>query len=683
MADQCIVCLENLDAALSATEDATSGDAAVGQGGGEKSLAVDEPSSNLGGSSTTTAASNALEPTPGPHNTNGNVAVINACGHSLHNSCLQAWAAKANSCPICRHSFHLVDVYDRVGGTCAPVPSPRHQNPKRRFPCLGFPEHPREQKQNADEPLLCLFLGNLLKSYRVEDKKQVAEFDPRVWLNENPDEEDEEETTPCPVCTSAGDEDVLLLCDGCDASYHTYCIGLDDIPDGSWFCMECAPTLGDFEDARPPRRSNSRRRNDFFPRTRATMRRARRRARSDEWQGAWGEITGRVFDALEIDLDSHDGDEDLAEYRRSRQLRERERREYERWQQRMSIAARQGARAVFTGSLPATIRASSHTQQPVATPETPEVQRAWATLERAREHNGEGSSSHRKRKSRSLTASPVEPAPEPERKLKRPRTRRIGVAGEASSSRPDGQGPGRAVAPADHTTNGSGSASNARSPRPVEEVPSFLSSLLREVEQSNPSDDEAIRSLFGDNRGPADASSPGSPTASAYSSPRANSLTPPPQQQTWSTRPTSPTLSLSSHIEPIYPRANYLPHRPAAETSDSESRSPNQGGSELRQPRPRRSQAVKLPRSPGSSPTRPHLPLEMKESISKLVRSALSPHWKSNKLTVDQYSNINRDVSRKIYEEITDPCNVDEDSRRAWETKANQEVARAVLALQA
>ncbi|KLU83945.1 hypothetical protein MAPG_02994, partial [Magnaporthiopsis poae ATCC 64411] len=285
MAEQCIVCLENLDAPLPATEDATSGDAAVSQGGGQKSLVAGEPSSNLsGGSSSTTAASNVLELTPGPHNTNGNVAVINACGHSLHNSCLQAWAAKANSCPICRHSFHLVDVYDSVG-------------------------------------------GNLLKSYRVEDKKQVAEFDPRVWLNENPEEEDEEEMTPCPVCNSAGDEDVLLLCDGCDASYHTYCIGLDDIPDGSWFCMECAPTLGDFEDARPPRRSNSRRRNDFFPRTRATMRRARRRARSDEWQGAWGEITGRVFDALEIDLDSHDGDEDLAEYRRSRQLRERERRE--------------------------------------------------------------------------------------------------------------------------------------------------------------------------------------------------------------------------------------------------------------------------------------------------------------------------------------------------------------------
>ncbi|KAL8387965.1 hypothetical protein RB595_009546 [Gaeumannomyces hyphopodioides] len=641
MAEQCIVCLENLDTALSPTEDATSGDAAVGQSGGERSLIVGEPSSNRNGGSSTTAASTVLDPTPGSHHPNGDVAVINACGHCLHNSCLQAWAAKANSCPICRHSFHLVDVYDSVG-------------------------------------------GNLLKSYRVEDKKQVAEFDPQAWLNENPDDEDDEETTPCPVCNSDSDEDVLLLCDGCDASYHTYCIGLEDIPDGSWFCMECAPVLGDVEDTRPPRRSNNRRRNDFFPRTRATMRRARRRARSDEWQGAWGEITGRVFDALDIDLDSHDGDDGLWEYRRSRQLRERERREYENWQQRISIAARLGAQEVFTRNMPTALIAHVNTQQAVPTPETPEVQRAWATLDRAREHNGEGPSGHRKRKSRSLSASPTEPvAPEPERKLKRPRTRRIAVAGEASSSRPEGQG-GRVVATADPASNGSGSASNARSPRPIEEAPSFLSSLLKEVEQSNPSDDEAIRSLFGDNRGPADASSPGSsPTPSAYSSPRANSLTPPPQLQARSTRPTSPTLSLSSHIEPIYPRANYLPHRPTAEASDSEARSPNQGASELRQPRPRRSQAVKLPRSPDSSPTRPQLPLEMKENISSLVRTALSPHWKSNKLTADQYSNINRDVSRKLYEEITDPSSVDEDSRQAWETKANQEVARAVSGLQA
>uniref|UniRef100_A0A4W5NKB9 [histone H3]-trimethyl-L-lysine(4) demethylase n=1 Tax=Hucho hucho TaxID=62062 RepID=A0A4W5NKB9_9TELE len=38
-----------------------------------------------------------------------------------------------------------------------------------------------------------------------------------------------------------GDEDRLLLCDGCDASYHTFCLipPLHDIPKGDWRCPKC------------------------------------------------------------------------------------------------------------------------------------------------------------------------------------------------------------------------------------------------------------------------------------------------------------------------------------------------------------------------------------------------------------------------------------------------------------
>jgi hypothetical protein len=45
----------------------------------------------------------------------------------------------------------------------------------------------------------------------------------------------------CSVCGSGGDDDKLLLCDGCDGGYHTYCLvpPLGDIPQGSWFCPAC------------------------------------------------------------------------------------------------------------------------------------------------------------------------------------------------------------------------------------------------------------------------------------------------------------------------------------------------------------------------------------------------------------------------------------------------------------
>ncbi|XP_061530863.1 lysine-specific demethylase 5B-B isoform X2 [Phycodurus eques] len=45
----------------------------------------------------------------------------------------------------------------------------------------------------------------------------------------------------CLVCGSGGDEDRLLLCDGCDDSYHTFCLipPLTDVPRGDWRCPKC------------------------------------------------------------------------------------------------------------------------------------------------------------------------------------------------------------------------------------------------------------------------------------------------------------------------------------------------------------------------------------------------------------------------------------------------------------
>uniref|UniRef100_A0A665T0X5 [histone H3]-trimethyl-L-lysine(4) demethylase n=1 Tax=Echeneis naucrates TaxID=173247 RepID=A0A665T0X5_ECHNA len=45
----------------------------------------------------------------------------------------------------------------------------------------------------------------------------------------------------CLVCGSGEDEDRLLLCDGCDDSYHTFCLipPLHDVPRGDWRCPKC------------------------------------------------------------------------------------------------------------------------------------------------------------------------------------------------------------------------------------------------------------------------------------------------------------------------------------------------------------------------------------------------------------------------------------------------------------
>ncbi|XP_051508691.1 lysine-specific demethylase 5B-B isoform X1 [Myxocyprinus asiaticus] len=45
----------------------------------------------------------------------------------------------------------------------------------------------------------------------------------------------------CLVCGKGNDEERLLLCDGCDDSYHTFCLipPLTDVPKGDWRCPKC------------------------------------------------------------------------------------------------------------------------------------------------------------------------------------------------------------------------------------------------------------------------------------------------------------------------------------------------------------------------------------------------------------------------------------------------------------
>ena len=45
--------------------------------------------------------------------------------------------------------------------------------------------------------------------------------------------------TVCKVCENGDNGSQLLLCDGCDRGFHTFCIGLIGIPHGDWFCARC------------------------------------------------------------------------------------------------------------------------------------------------------------------------------------------------------------------------------------------------------------------------------------------------------------------------------------------------------------------------------------------------------------------------------------------------------------
>jgi hypothetical protein len=43
----------------------------------------------------------------------------------------------------------------------------------------------------------------------------------------------------CSSCNQPHDEDKMMFCDRCDRGFHTYCVGVDQVPSGSWLCKTC------------------------------------------------------------------------------------------------------------------------------------------------------------------------------------------------------------------------------------------------------------------------------------------------------------------------------------------------------------------------------------------------------------------------------------------------------------
>ena len=125
MADQCIVCLESLDlqplavldhSSVSAGVAVAASDATAANGStaaGTALPATAAPAKEIAAGSATAAAA---ATTPNAASDDNSIAEIQICGHVLHDACLREWTGKANSCPICRQTFHLVNVWDRVGG---------------------------------------------------------------------------------------------------------------------------------------------------------------------------------------------------------------------------------------------------------------------------------------------------------------------------------------------------------------------------------------------------------------------------------------------------------------------------------------------------------------------------------------------------------------------------------------
>ena len=117
------------------------------------------------------------------------IAKLDQCEHEFCKNCIAHWSKLSSECPLCKKNYTNIIYYD----------GRKHRNTEKKV---------RKKK------------------FKPEKEKTES------WYY-NCDE-------VCLICGKNNNTSYLLICDKCNFRIcHTFCVGLDSIPDGEFICPEC------------------------------------------------------------------------------------------------------------------------------------------------------------------------------------------------------------------------------------------------------------------------------------------------------------------------------------------------------------------------------------------------------------------------------------------------------------
>ena len=121
------------------------------------------------------------------------------CNHDFCKSCLIEWSQRSSKCPMCKTFYNNIFIYDN--GIKKPIS---------------------------------------INEIRTNYKKLIT-HDNEKHKEENYEGDEEENIDEgCYICGKNTDQENLLLCERCNGKCcHYYCINLNKIPEGKWYCTYC------------------------------------------------------------------------------------------------------------------------------------------------------------------------------------------------------------------------------------------------------------------------------------------------------------------------------------------------------------------------------------------------------------------------------------------------------------
>ncbi|KAG2272702.1 hypothetical protein Bca4012_085841 [Brassica carinata] len=123
---------------------------------------------------------------------------LDCCSHYFCFTCIMEWSKVESRCPLCKQRFRTIS-----------KPARSTHGVDLREVVINVPERDQVYQPSEEE----------LRSY----------LDPY-------------ENIICSECHQGEDDGLMLLCDLCDSSAHTYCVGLGrEVPEGNWYCECCRP----------------------------------------------------------------------------------------------------------------------------------------------------------------------------------------------------------------------------------------------------------------------------------------------------------------------------------------------------------------------------------------------------------------------------------------------------------